>query len=515
MRMLLACAALLIPASAWAGICGETNNPLVHARIATFVYIGLESGLKSAFENHFNGGPCGPVTVTVSAGIISWSWPTCGSSYTGYARSTCLGAIGGPPTCGAGAPLVRFSRPSFLYIGPKAGLAPALETFLNATSGTCGTVVAMNDCTDCNQLCFARSNCSGVICETFGWECPDAGCFGSSCNDNKPCTVDSCNQQTQTCAHTFNPMGCTCSTITPPTISAMGELTVPFGSLQCRALSGTLSASGRVAFMGSIAGPTCGNNCEGTATGSATANISINLCSRPISLTTSGMYTLRNNYMPECNPGTCSDGCGSGYCARDTASANASVTLTRDLGTQWAKSFSGGSAVVKCSASASLTGTVALTKGKVSNRGDTRGTCINCETQSGTLSAGSGASADCVINLSFRGASAELGCKKCAAIDVETTGGATGQSGSCPGQLCSTLKAKVSAAANLPKMSLQRKWWKVEGKCGASMSTCSELNSCGTACTCSGGGSCDEREAKITCSVCGVFSGLELCAEGA
>ena len=368
---------------------------------------------------------------------------------------------------------------------------------------------------DCAQTCFDDGDlCNGL--EACSAPPPDGGvsvCLPGvplNCDDGLACNTDSCNPTTG-CVHALNDAGiCTCTAPTVPPLSLGGEVEGDLGSTSCRALTGTLSAKGKIGAMGTVVYPTCANSCVGSGTISGELQFDLSLCSRPVSLKRVASLGVSRDYVPDCNALTCSAGCGTGYCSTATGDSSADVKVSRGLGVKWNKAWAAGDVVLRCGAEVSVNGTASLNAEKVSNNGDTRGTCIECEKVAATLGAGAGVGADCILKLSFRGASSKLGCKGCAALDIQTTGGMSGQRGACGGQLCSTLKSTIKGSVRAPSMRFQRGYWKVEGKCGASWDSCSELRSCGGACSCANG-ACSVNEPKISCAVCAERSGVSLC----
>lgn len=358
--------------------------------------------------------------------------------------------------------------------------------------------------------CDDNNKCTNDACK------PDAGCVNTplACLDGgSACSTITCDPMVGQCVTNVDATACMCSAVNLPPIQASAELAANLGSIPCEGIGGQFGVSAKIKATGSVTAASCANNCVDTADLSARADVSFGLCNfnddAGFTVTGQGNYTVSGQHAQQCDPATCSSGCSTGHCATETGTGSVSAKISRGFGRQFNKSFLGGGASVRCGASASLSGTFTMSDKTVTDRADPSGTCVGCDTLSASVSAGTGVQADCVVGLSFRGDSAELGCKNCATFDVKLTGGASGTTGACGGQRCVSLRSDLSGAAQLPTMTFKRKWWEVKGACGVSVAACSELSSCG-ACSCK---NCQQLDPRMSCSVCSGLSQLSFCGQ--
>lgn len=322
----------------------------------------------------------------------------------------------------------------------------------------------------------------------------------AACDDGKPCTLDTCDDATG-CVHTYAASGCQCTVGSTPTAGHTLQKEFTLGSLECPGLGGTMSAKLKLSGTGTTNLPTCGSACNTTSTLTGSAEAELSMCTDRVTVTASGTASASRAYVPECNPDTCSSGCGLGYCGREASSGSVGLAVSRAFTREWSKSALGAQLSLKCGGQLSGSGSVGGGMAETTNVGDPRGTCADCAETSATVSGGLGVGkTGCAFSVGYRGSTREVACKECLSASGTLTGTVTNRTGACGSSSCSSLVSTVKLAAETPKVQSRALWWKVEAKCKAELSACGESRTCG-ACAC-GGAACSELKSSFSCSVC-------------
>lgn len=413
----------------------------------------------------------------------------CPPGYTGTAEAAYSWAA-----CGN-----LFWTPNCYLTTPSATKYPPDGVCLRSSTG-----VADPRDSDCANACPWPPDCSdGDACNGLETALPDGTCVPGTpldCDDGLPCTDDTCAPATG-CARTFNALGCSCTVGTPPTGGHAFEREFNLGGNECPGVGGTAGVKLKLSAAGTTNLATCGTQCRTTASLTGSAQAEVALCTHTVAVTAGGSASNARSYVPECNPATCSSGCGAGYCAQDSAAGALGVTVSKPFGRDWGRSALGVDVAVRCGGTLSGTGSVAGSVTETANSGDTRGTCEDCLEASMTLSGGLGVSkTGCALAIGFRGRTAEVACANCLALSGSLEGTVSNKSGSCGSTSCMSLTSRIKAAVETPKVASRALWWKVDAKCKAELTACGENRTCG-ACTC-GGPACTDLKPTVSCSVC-------------
>ena len=359
------------------------------------------------------------------------------------------------------------------------------------------TKLCLPGCTS-DAECSTGDFCRTGLCNLLQHRCQTTATY---CDDDKKCTVDSC--EFGQCANTFDKSSCTCTLAASIPVRKI-QVKIPAVDLSVGlpGMPGSLGVKADITGKLTLKRPSCVNDCKGEASGSGEMALAVTVGLQTDSISGEASYSQTEDHEIDCDQASCLQTCKADSCDKTTAKGALTVAREGTLkplgwfkpevnaktpwGLQWTISVKGKGSITDELEYESTTRVGVLTT-----------PCVNCTRLSSKITGSLGGKGSAEISLPPSG-SAKVGASGSADITVTVSGGSQGSAGECymGDGACGFIRADARGTV-IGSFSAQMGWWKVGVTCSGVYSACSERNQCAT-CTCP---NCASNDGTWSCNV--------------